>query len=177
MEARFLFRLPKTYCCMQQFVQLFSLIDADPHSHIMKNALLVLGLRVNHFSTLIHLPIPVNTWLMDVALGWPEQRKTVIRTRHTNALQSKGSQERETTFDCHKQKWIFNTQKKASAKNDDKQYPPFSTCISFTLQNKNTYLAIFWLLSIITYRCWKITVQSQHLSTILMILHHMECHL
>ena len=151
MEARFLFRLPKTYCCMQQFVQLFSLIDADPHFHIMKNALLVLGLRFNHFSTLIQLPIPVNTWLMDAALGWPEQKITVIRTRHTNALQSKGSLERETTFDCHKRKWIFNTQKKASAKNDDKQYPPFSTCISFTLLNKNTHLAIFWFLSIITY--------------------------
>ena len=43
---------------------------SDPHLHIMKNALLVLRLRINHYATLIFFPISVTTCLTLAALGW-----------------------------------------------------------------------------------------------------------
>ena len=73
----------------------------------------------------------------------------------------------------------YYTQKKASAMMTTSNIPywaPWSRLfykimISFILQNKRSYLAIFRFLTIITYRCWTITLENNHLSNILTILH------
>ena len=66
----------------------------DPHFHIMNNEMLVLRLRINHFTIPIHLSISVTT--VCCCAGPAAQMMTVIWTR--DPLQRIGLREQWTSF-------------------------------------------------------------------------------